>query len=122
MFGWFSDAPSLASRSKRRPASSGLSACSRLIATLRPSCSSSARTTTAMPPAPRRPRTRYRSARSCLLASGIELGLHRGALVRVLEALLEHRHGVVGAPGAQEGVPEVEERVGVVDVARRGGA
>ena len=51
-FGWLSEAPSRASRWNRRALSSGLWACSRLTATWRPSRSSSARNTRAMPPVP----------------------------------------------------------------------
>src|SRR4051794_38548252 len=62
MFGWFSDAPTLASRWKRTPTSSALSAWSRLMATSRSRRQSFARKTVAMPPAPRRFCIRYRSA------------------------------------------------------------
>src|SRR3954471_5383067 len=62
MFGWFSEAPTLASRWKRRATSSALSACSRLMATSRSRRQSLARNTVAIPPAPRRFCIRYRSA------------------------------------------------------------
>ncbi len=52
-FGWLSNAPSRASRTKRCSTSAGLSACSRLTATWRPKRSSWHRSTEAIPPDPR---------------------------------------------------------------------
>src|SRR5919199_3793102 len=71
-FGWFSDAPSFASRWKRRPTSSGLSACRRLTATSRSRRSSRARKTVAIPPDPSLFCTRYRPAiNSPVIPTGI---------------------------------------------------
>src|SRR3954454_15430417 len=63
-FGWLSEAATRISRRKRGAMSSAVSGCRRLIATRRPSSQSSARTTVAIAPEPRRRITRKRSATS----------------------------------------------------------
>src|SRR5436305_1970269 len=52
------------------------------------------------------------------LLRGLELCLHPVALVWILETLLEDRDGLRRPPGEAQRVPEVEERVLVVDVVR----
>src|SRR5262245_22916309 len=55
-----------------------------------------------------------------LLLSELELLTDRLLLVGNLEPLLEDRDRLVGTPGEPQRLPEVEERVRVVEVARSG--